>query len=146
MRRFLFLPSCLLPIVLLYLPSQSISEVSADLDSSLPPVGTQAQMIVVNDKGLTPSNLTISKKERIAFFLNDTKESLITLDVQFGSNTTHCASENLKIHEDGNVRSIKPISPKDFATTCFHDAGKYPFVVRGVGASPEGLKGIITVE
>ena len=146
MRRLLFLPSCLLPLVLLYLPPQSFSEVSAVSDPTSLPAGTQAQMIVVNDSGLEPRNLTISKKERVAFFLNNTKESLITLDVQFGSNTTHCASENLQIYEDGGVRSIKPVVPKDFATTCFHDAGTYPFTVRGVASSLEGLRGVITVQ
>lgn len=146
MRRLLFLPSCLLCGVLFYLPSSSVSENPRQQELAIPPEGTQAQMIVVSDGGLEPKNLTISSKERVAFFLNNTRESLITLDIQFGANTTHCASENLRINEDGRVGSIKPVSPKDFATTCFHDPGRYPFTVRGVPASPEGLSGVITVE
>lgn len=103
-------------------------------------------MVVITDAGLEPSTLSMSREERVAFFVNNSRDSLVTLDVDFGSNTTHCASKNLEIREDGRVTSSKPVAPKDFATTCFHDAGRYPFTVKGVANHPAGLQGTIVVD
>jgi hypothetical protein len=144
MRSLLFVPSCLLCLVLLFPPSFGISEGVPD---ELPPATElQGQMVAITDTGLEPSTLSMSREERVAFFVNNSTDSLITLQVDFGSNTTHCASKNLEIRDNGTVVSSKPISPKDFATTCFHEAGKYPFTVRGVTGHPEGLKGTIVVD
>jgi hypothetical protein len=126
------------------MPSPGTSESST---GSIPTAQeVQAKMIVVSEAGLEPQTLKITKEDRVAFFLNNSREGLMTLDVKFGENTTHCASENLSIGDDGVVRSIKPVAPKDFATTCFHDAGTYPFTVRGVGSAQDGLNGVIIVE
>jgi hypothetical protein len=131
MRALLFLPSCLLCLVLFYLPSPSVSESE---QNSIPLAQeVQAKMIVVSEGGLDPRELTINKEERVAFFLNNSREDLMSLDVNFGDNTTHCASENLEIGDDGVVSSIKPVAPKDFATMCFYDARTYAFSLQGVG-------------
>ena len=144
MRSLLFVPSCLLCLVLLFPPSFGNSEVAPE---TLPPATElQGQMVSITDSSLEPSTLSIRRQERVAFFVNNSKDSLITLQVDFGSNTTHCASKNLEIKENGTVVSSKPISPKDFATTCFHETGTYPFTVKGVSGHPDGLKGIIVVE
>jgi hypothetical protein len=111
----------------------------------LTPAESQNQVIKVTDKGLEPSVLEMKKEDRIAFILNDSRESLITLSLDFGKHASHCASENLKIQEDGTIQSVKPIVPKDFATTCFHDPGTYPFFVYGIPGAPQGLKGSIVV-
>lgn len=111
----------------------------------LTPAESQNQVIKVTDKGLEPSVLEMKKEDRIAFILNDSRESLITLSLDFGKHASHCASENLKIQDDGTIQSVKPIVPKDFATTCFHDPGTYPFTVYGIPGSPQGLKGSIVV-
>lgn len=144
MRALLFLPSCLLCIVLFYLPSPSVSESEHEQISLAQEV--QAKMVVVSEAGLDPRELRINTEERVAFFLNNSHESLMSLDVHFGDNTTHCASENLEIGDNGVVSSIKPVAPKDFATMCFHDSGTYPFTVRGVGRTSGGLQGTIIVE
>ena len=140
----MFLPSILLCLVLLYLPNPVSSEIAPD---TLPPASNiQGQMIVITDSGLEPRDITISREERVAFFVNNSKESLITIEVDFGKNTTHCASKNLEITEDGKVRSIKPVAPKDFATTCFHESGRYPFTVNGIQGQADGVRGTITVQ
>lgn len=121
--------------------SEGITE---DYKATTPP--SQNQMIKITDKGLEPAAIEMRKEDRVVFFFNDSKESLVTLDLSFGAHATHCASENLRISEDGTVRSIKPIAPKDFATTCFHDPGSYPFSVSGVKGASNGFKGTIVVK
>lgn len=148
MRPLMFLPSCVLCLVLLYLPNQGNSEPeSAGLPPATDlPMGLQGQMIEVTDTGLTPQTLSMSREDRVAFFMNNSLDSLITLDINFGTNSTHCASKNLEIREDGRVSSTLPVAPKDFATTCFHDAGHYPFTIKGIEGYPEGLQGAIVVD
>lgn len=141
MRSLFSRPSLLLILVLLSLPSLGSTESHGP---TLPE--SYNQVIKVTDKGLEPSVLEMKKEDRIVFILNDSRESLLTLSLDFGSHAAHCASENLKINEDGSIRSTKPIAPKDFATTCFHDPGTYPFTVYGVPGSPKGLKGSIVVK
>lgn len=105
----------------------------------------QNQMVKITDSGLEPSTIEMRKEDRIVFFVNDSKESLVTLNLTFGARATHCASENLRIGEDGSVQSVKPIPPKDFAATCFHDLGSYPFSVSGIQGSSKSFKGTIIV-
>ncbi len=116
-----------------------------DALSSLTTAESHNKLITITDAGIEPKVLTMRKEDRIAFFLNNSSESLITISVSFGNNATHCASENLKIEDDGSVQSIRPIPPKDFATTCFHDPGEYLFTVFGVKSAPQGIQGSIQV-
>lgn len=143
MRKLLFLPSLLLCAVLVYLPTYGSVEAEEDRASVLP---GQGQIITVSDAGVQPKTLTLKKGDGIAFILNDTSDSLITVDLTYGKHTTHCASSNLKIGEDGMIRSKEPIPPKEFASTCFHDSGTYAFTVYGSKGSPAGIVGTIVVE
>jgi len=143
MQRFIFLPSIILCLVLLYLPTYGTVEAE---DSGAPELPGQGRMITVTDGGIQPLSVTIKKGDGIAFFLNDTKDSLLTLDINYGKLTTHCASANLSIGEDGTIRSKAPIAPKDFASTCFHDSGTYAFTIYGLKGSPAGVKGSIVIE
>lgn len=143
MRKLLVLPSLLLCAVLVYLPTYGSVEAEEDRASVLP---GQGQIITVSDAGVQPKTLTLKKGDGIAFILNDTSDSLITVDLTYGKHTTHCASSNLKIGEDGMIRSKEPIPPKEFASTCFHDSGTYAFTVYGSKGSPAGIVGTIVVE
>lgn len=116
-----------------------------ELSSSLSPAESYNKVITISDSGVEPKVLAMRKEDRIAFFLNNSSESLITLSVSFGKNATHCASENLKIGDDGSVESTRPIPPKDFATTCFHDPGTYSYTIFGVKNAPRGIQGSIQV-
>jgi hypothetical protein len=88
----------------------------------------------------------MKRDDSIAFFLNDSTDSLATLEVKFGARAAHCASANMKIGDDGVIRSVRPIGPKDFASTCFHDQGTYEYTVFGLGKDTHGVKGTIVVE
>lgn len=144
MRSYLFLPSFLLIIVLCFLPTYGTS--NAQQVPSDAPQKNQSPMVRISDEGLSPETLRMKKEDNLLFFLNDTTDSLITLSIQFGEHATHCATPNLKIAENGTVRSVQPIPPKDFANTCFHDPGTYPFTVYGLKRAPDGVKGTVVIE
>jgi len=130
---------------LLSFVSVAVSAFADNVKSATTP-DAQSHMIKITDKGLEPATLEMRKEDRITFFVNDSVESLVTLDLNFGKHSTHCSSGNLKIGDDGVIRSVKPIGPKDFATTCFHDPGSYSFTIYGVKNAPRGLKGTIIVK
>lgn len=143
MRSPLFIPSIVLACVLCFLPTYDASQ--AEPSSDLPPE-SKSHVIVVDDNGLNPSTLRMSKDDKVAFFLNDSSESLITVTLNYNEHATHCSSGNLKILDNGTIRSTEPIAPKDFAGSCFHDSGSYPFTVMGLKKQPEGIKGTIIIE
>jgi hypothetical protein len=144
MRSSLFLPSIILATVLCFLPTYDASEAEPS-PSTLPPE-SKSHIISVTDSSLNPSTLHISKSDKLVFFLNDSSDSLVTISVNYSEHATHCASSNLKIQENGTIRSTEPIAPKDFAGSCFHDPGSYAFTVQGLKNSPDGLKGTIIIE
>lgn len=111
-----------------------------------PPEVQFNRLVKLTDRGLQPKTLNMKLDESILFFLNDTTESLATIEIDFGKKPTHCASSNLKIDKDGVIRSSRPYGPKDFASICFHDRGSYPFTIYGLKTSPQGVQGTIIVE
>jgi len=125
MKRFTFVPSVLLCVVLLYAPSlvQGSDSPNEDQRALTSPSPSQNQVFKITDAGIEPNSLSVKKEDRYIFFLNDSKESLVTLEVNFGRFTTHCSTQNMTIGDDGVVRSVRPIVPKDFAGVCFHDPG-----------------------
>jgi hypothetical protein len=143
MRFLLFLPSCVLCFVLLYLPNSVNSE--TETGPLAPGTDLQEQVTVVTDAGLEPRTPSTSRGERVAFFVSNSRDSLMTPDVNFQSSTTSCASNNLAILDDGRAPSTKPVSPKDFATPSLHETGRYPFTVKGVASYPERLQETIFV-
>jgi len=107
---------------------------------------SKKQILKLSDAGLEPQTLKMTTDDSIVFFLNDTNDSLTSLEVDFRGKTAHCASANMVAEEDGFVRSTKPFGPKDFATTCFHAPGTYAYTVYGLKQNPKGIKGTIVVE
>jgi len=144
MRTYLALPSLILCGVLCYMPTSGLSADEQLPSFTLPE--SQNQIIKISDVGLLPKTLEMKKEDGIVFFLNDSTDALITIDLDFGKSATHCSSENLEIGEDGVIRSVRPIAQKDFASACFHDAGTYPFTIYGLKQAPLGLKGAILVK
>ncbi len=104
------------------------------------------KIIKLTDRGIVPSSLTMKVEDSIIFLLNDTTDSLATLAIDFGEKKTHCASSNLTIVRNGVIQSARPFGPRDFATTCFHEKGTYPYTIYGLKQKPKGVTGNIIVE
>lgn len=146
MRATTFLPSAILAAVLLAMPRLGlVADEGNQFPTSTSPESTN-EVIKVSEAGLSPATLEMKREDGLVLFLNDSAESLVTLELDFGKHATHCASENLKVGDDGVIRSSAPIAPKDFATTCFHDPGTYSYTIFGLKQAPQGLKGSIIVK
>lgn len=104
------------------------------------------QIIKLTDSGIVPQKLTMRVDDSIVFLLNDSADSLTTLEIDFGGKQMHCNGSNVRAQDDGKVRSVRPFGPRDFASTCFHDRGTYSFTVYGLKPNPSGLTGTIYVE
>ena len=123
---------------------ESVQGVSANGGISL--VESKNQLLVLTDKGPETSELKMHVADSALFFLNKTTDSLLTLEVDFGKKTTHCASTNLSIGEDNIIRSSKPFATRDFASVCFHDPGQYPYKIYGLKGRPGPVSGTIDVQ
>src|SRR5262245_24154190 len=102
----------------LYFPLESIADTKSKPQAPNSVVNipeSRNRIIRLTDHGLEPASISMKKEDSIVFFVNDTTESLTTLEIDFGDKPTHCGSANLKIGEDGKVRSIRPFGPNDFS-------------------------------
>ena len=136
-------------LVLTFLLSLSIVTVVATASAAAPPQQmpvSQKPILKLTDNGLEQSVLHMTTDDSVLFFLNDTKDSLTSLEIDFRGQTAHCASSNMKAADDGFIRSSTPFGPHDFATTCFHSKGAYEYTVYGLKPKPSGIKGKIIVE
>ena len=106
----------------------------------------QKEVVKVTSKGLEPSTMKLSKLDASVFFVNATKDSLVTVDVNFGGKKAHCASSNMKFNTEGHMHSVEPVGPKDFALMCFPEKGTYPVQVFGVLPNNQPLNGAVIVE
>ena len=132
---------------LLYLPCS----VYADQDSNAGQVlniipDSTNKIIKLTDKGLVPQELTMTLSDSVVFLLNDSSDSLATIEVDFGKKHMHCNGSNMRADSDGKARSTRPFGPRDFAATCFHEPGDFPYKVFGLRSNPAGVSGIIHVE
>ena len=144
MRAQIFLPSLLLTALLIAMPRLGLVAEEGFPATTSPE--SSNEVVKVTASGVTPATLEMKREDSIVLFLNDTPDSLVTMELTFGKLSSHCASENLKIGEDGVIRSVAPIAPKDFATACFHDPGTYSYTIYGLKQAPQGVKGSIIVK
>lgn len=104
------------------------------------------RLIRLTDSGIDPAEIQVTNDDGIMFFLNDTTDALLTLEIVFGSQAIHCATPNMTDAGKGILKSTRPFGPKDFASTCFPEKGVYPFTVYGLPKHPEGLLGTVRVD
>lgn len=104
------------------------------------------EIVKITDTGLAPSRTTLYKLDGSVFFLNLTRDSLVTLQIDFNGRRIHCASENLVADRAGQLVSKAPVAPRDFALTCFPEKGVYKFKVFGVGDAASPLIGEVVVK
>ena len=137
--------------ILLTLAFVLLSMANAYSDDTTPPPPLEIESAVkeivkLTDEGPSPSQIVLHKLDSSVFFVNSTKDSLLTLRVDFGKKMTHCASPNLKMGEDGVIQSVKPIAPKDFALMCFPEKGEYQVQFQGLSKFPKGTVGTVVIE
>lgn len=103
------------------------------------------RVVVISEHGLNPRELEMSAADSTLLFLNKSRDSLLTLEIDYGARETHCASPDLRIEEGGKIRSKRPVPPGDFSSVCFHDRGEYLYTVFGVSGAPAGISGKVVV-
>lgn len=96
---------------------------------SVPQAGARPQIVKVTSKGVTPTELNMQQSDSVVFFYNGTDDDLVSLEIDFGKNSVHCSAAMKIVEEPGLTRTRKPFGPKEFASTCFHEKGRYPFKV-----------------
>ena len=104
------------------------------------------RVIEVNDNGIAPKELHISSDDVMVFLLNDTSNSLLTFEIDYGKADVHCSNENVQNLPDGKARTIKPMGPRDFTSTCFHEKGRYPVKFVGVKGKREPYFATVVLE
>ena len=104
------------------------------------------RIIELNDKGVSPAQLHLKKKEGVVFFLNNSTDDLATIEIDLSGNSVHCSSSNLEVTKSGKLRSVQPFGPKNFATLCFPQKGAYALKVYGLKPNPDGIAAQIVVE
>lgn len=107
---------------------------------------SQNQLIKLSDDGIEPPTLRMKLEDSIVFLLNESKDSLATVRIDYGGKTTHCASSNLTVTKNKEVQSKRPFGPHDFASVCFHEKGTYPVTIFGLKKNPTGIQSQIVVE
>lgn len=99
-------------------------------------------VIKVTEKGFEPPTLKLTHEDSSVFVVNSSKSSLLTLSMDFKGKKTHCASSNMRLSDEGILKSSEPIAPKDFALFCIPEKGEYDLIADGVSSKPihAGLK------
>ena len=121
---------------------------SSPVKSQFAANGNQDVLIEITDSGIQNPNLMMRVRQGVVFFMNNTSESLLTLEIDFGKNALACfssATPNLKFADNGKLLSTRPIAPGSFASTCLPTLGTFPFTVYGLKKNGVGTTGMITV-
>lgn len=108
--------------------------------------GPRNEILTVSQDGLVPSTITLARSASSLFLLNQTRDSLLTYEVDYGKKLAYCATGEAWMDKDGVLRSVRPIEPLAFRSFCLPQPGTYPIVVRGHSKFPQGLSGSIIVK
>ncbi len=121
-------------------PSDAHSHSPLDLESPL------KKVVVISESGAAPERIKLEKLDASIFFLNSTKDSLLTLRIDFSNKQPHCASSNLRYDRaTKKIQSVQPIGPKDFALLCFPERSEYQVEIYGVGSKTKPINVIVEV-
>lgn len=111
----------------------------------LPSESATKEIVKVTDSGLTPQDITINAADSTVFLVNFSESSPVDVAIEFGARRVHCHSKNLKLDEAGMMRTVKPVSPQDFAVLCFPEKGSYPYTVSFVSGKKQSYKGTVVI-
>lgn len=133
----LFRLTAILTAIYLVTPAEKLSAEPQPQTTTV--ADSKNQIVKLTDAGIEPETVSMKRDDVLLFLLNDSTDSLATVEIEFGKNTMHCGGGNLTV--DGTkIRSVRPFGPRDFATVCFHDPGTYDLRVYGLRNSPKGIQ------
>ena len=125
----------LIAVSLLILIQSNLTFAQETLESPGSEIFQDAEKVLVKLSNQSPivKKTTLTKLDSSVFFVNTSKDALLTIAIDFGKHKSHCSSGNLKWYkEEGILRSNEPIAPKDFAVMCFPESGTYNVSVYGL--------------
>lgn len=114
-------------------------------DHPLALADSEKKVVRLTEHGLEPTNIVLKTLDSSVFFVNETRDSPLSLSVDFGSHRLHCATGNVKF-ADGKLHSVEPVGPHDFVLMCFPERGTYQVQVQGLRGPKETAAGTVTVE
>ena len=103
----------------------------------------ESTALVITESGISPTPLKLKPDEGLVFFLNQTANQRLNVEIDFGATKKHCWSTNMRSVGSGTIRTAKALAPGDFVTACFPEAGTY--AVRVFGQSPDRAKRVAKI-
>jgi len=122
--------------LLIFPPYLAFSDSSHDHDRS--------EVMNIDERGLSPSSITLLKGGSSVFFLNSSSSESFKLEIDYGKKMAHCASGKMKMNDEGIFASLDSVLPSGFITVCFPMPGKYP--VRVLFENGKVSKALVSVE
>ncbi len=143
---FLFIVFLFTLSLLTVTPAALANTASDEPHDEIPGANARPQIVKVTPSGIVPHELNMQQSDSVVFFYNNTVDDLISLEIDFGKNAVHCSAAVKIIKEPGLARTRKPFGPKEFASTCFHEKGRYPYKVFTSQKGKAPLSGTVIVQ
>lgn len=118
----------------LALPARALEPEAPPEDSTINDEVVTNKLLKLTDEGLEPEVLELERHGASVFFFNDTSNSLVNLEIDYGNRLSFCATGKMRMGKDGVFRSAEPFAPKAFVAVCFPEPGEYPVTVHGLGS------------
>ena len=91
----------------------------------------KAKKVIVKFTGerIEPAFLELDRLDSSVFFINQSQNKDVNLEINFKDKKVHCHANNLEL-KDGYLITPNPIKPRDFEIFCLPTAGSYPYTVK----------------
>jgi len=105
---------------------------------------TVKEVLTISSDSISPRRIILNQRDGSLFIHNDTESTEYRLEIIWNKRRLHCASDSLKVTENGDIVSALPLKPGDFEIVCFPDLGEYEIRVRKWDGGPV-MKAVISV-
>ncbi len=133
-------PNILL-LSLVLLCSQTLAE---STDPTKIDLKTKKVILKYTGDKLEPAKLDMYRLDSSVFFLNQSENKDVNIEVDFNGKKVHCHSDNFKL-DNGVLKTQHPIKARDFEILCFPTAGTYKYSVTETGLRGKKLEGEIVI-
>ena len=132
---------CILLVSLLLFYSQAFAQ-NANSDK----IDLKTKKVILKYSGdkLEPAKLELFRLDSSVFFLNQSDNKDVKIEVDFSGKKVHCHSDNFKL-DNGVLKTQRPIKARDFEILCFPTAGTYKYSVTETGLRGKKLEGEIVI-